>query len=167
MTPPLVLGPTDGPVVQIDALAVRFMATGEGFALVEHPLPPRALAAPMHRHEHEDEHSYVLEGRVGVQVGDEVAIAGPGDLVTKPRRIWHTFWNAGDQPARLLEIISPAGFERYFVELEPLLPPRRPAPDRQAISALQARYGLAVDLASVDRLEAEHGLVRRPPPVAS
>jgi len=44
-------------------------------------------------------------------------IGGPGDLIFKPRNQWHTFWNAGDQPARLLEIISPAGFERFFAEL--------------------------------------------------
>ena len=29
----------------------------------------------------------------------------------------HTFWNAGPGPARLLEVISPAGFEAYFTEL--------------------------------------------------
>ena len=35
----------------------------------------------------------------------------------KPRGQWHTFWNAGDDPCRILEIISPAGFERFFEEL--------------------------------------------------
>jgi quercetin dioxygenase-like cupin family protein len=47
---------------------------------------------------------------VGALLGDEVVIGGPGDLIFKPRNQWHTFWNASDQPARLLEIISPAGF---------------------------------------------------------
>ena len=54
----------------------------------------------------------MLEGRVGALLGDEVAEGGPGDLIFKPRNQWHTFWNAGDTPARMLEIISPAGFER-------------------------------------------------------
>jgi oxalate decarboxylase/phosphoglucose isomerase-like protein (cupin superfamily) len=48
------------------------------------------------------------EGRVGALWGDDVLIAQPGDLVFKPRNQWHTFWNAGDEPARILEIISPA-----------------------------------------------------------
>jgi quercetin dioxygenase-like cupin family protein len=105
--------------------------TGETFALVEHPIEPRILAAPMHTHRHEDEYTYVLEG----EVGDEVRIARPGDLVFKPRNVPHAFWNAGDVMARVLEIISPAGFERYFAEIAPLLPPpttarptRRPSP---------------------------------------
>ena len=65
----------------------------------------------------------MLECEVGVQVGDEVRIAQPGDLVFKLRNVPDAFWNAGDVPARTLEIISPAGFERYFVEIALLLPP--------------------------------------------
>ena len=91
--------------------------TGGGFALVEHPIPPRALAAPLHRHTNEDEYSFVLEGRMGALLGDDVVYAEPGDLVFKPRYQWHTFWNAGDATCRILEIISPAGFEHYFDEL--------------------------------------------------
>ena len=68
----------------------------------------------MHTHRNEDEYSYVLEGRLGVQLGDEVLEAGPGELVFKPRGVPHAFWNAGDEPLRLLELISPAGFENYF-----------------------------------------------------
>ena len=89
----------------------------ERFSLVEHPMSPRALAAPLHLHTREDEYSYVLEGRMGALLGDDVVEAGPGDLVFKPRNQWHTFWNAGDEPCRILEIISPAGFERFFEEL--------------------------------------------------
>ena len=35
----------------------------------------------------------------------------------KPRGQWHTFWNPTDEPCRILEIIAPAGFERFFDEL--------------------------------------------------
>ncbi len=159
----LVLGPEEGESVQIGGLGVRFMVdeneSGGGFSLVEHPIAPRALAAPMHVHEREDEYSFILEGRVGVQIGDVVRVAGPGDLVLKPRAIWHAFWNAGDEPARLLEIISPAGFERYFRDLAPLFPPQAPDPDFAGIAEVQARYGLTVDFGSVERLVAEHNLV--------
>ena len=158
---PLVLAPDDGESVQIGSMGVRFMIDGErsggGFSLVEHPIAPRALAAPMHVHEHEDEYSYILEGEVGVQVGDEVLVGRPGDLIFKPRGVWHAFWNASDAPARLLEIISPAGFERYFEELAPLRN-REEGPDFEAMGRLQERYGLRMDFESIGRLSAEHGL---------
>src|SRR5215207_375878 len=116
-----IVGPTDGKAGSLGSIGVRFMIdgdeTGGDFSLVEHPLPPRALAAPLHRHSREDEYSFVLEGRVGALLGDELVIGEPGDLVFKPRDQWHTFWNAGDTPARILEVISPAGFERFFDQL--------------------------------------------------
>ena len=116
-----VVGPKDGKAGFLGSIGVRFMIdgdeTGGGFSLVEHPMSPRALAAPLHRHNREDEYSLVLEGKVGALLGDEVLVGEPGDLIFKPRNQWHTFWNAGDEPARILEIIAPAGFERFFEEL--------------------------------------------------
>jgi mannose-6-phosphate isomerase-like protein (cupin superfamily) len=150
----------------LGSIGVRFMIDGDetegGFALVEHPMPPRALAAPLHRHSREDEYSFVLEGRVGALLGDEVVYGEPGDLIFKPRGQWHTFWNAGAEPARLLEVISPAGFERYFEELVELLQQAGP-PDPEALAALAARHGLEVDFESVPRLTEEHGLHFGPP----
>jgi quercetin dioxygenase-like cupin family protein len=158
------LSPEEGEKVVMGGLGVRFMIegaeSGGTFALVEHPIEPRALAAPMHTHRHEDEYTYVLEGEIGVQVGDEVRVARPGDLAFKPRGVPHAFWNAGDTPARALEIISPAGFERYFAEVSALLPPNHPGPpDERAIGAVMARYGLEMDLASIPVLVERHGLV--------
>jgi mannose-6-phosphate isomerase-like protein (cupin superfamily) len=123
------------------------------FALVEHPMSARALAAPLHRHSHEDEYSYVLQGRMGALLGDEVVFATRGDLVFKPRNQWHTFWNAGDEPARILEIISPAGFERFFAELVDL--GGVAAAEPQILADLCVRYGLELDPGSVP------GLVKR------
>jgi mannose-6-phosphate isomerase-like protein (cupin superfamily) len=118
---PKIVGPRDGAAVRLAAMGVRFVVDAEetdrGFSLVEHPIDPRALAAPLHRHSREDEYSYVLEGRMGALLGDDVVHAEAGDLVHKPRGQWHTFWNAGDAPCRILEIISPAGFEQFFAEL--------------------------------------------------
>jgi mannose-6-phosphate isomerase-like protein (cupin superfamily) len=120
-TGPRVIGPRDGRLVDLGSVGVRFMIwgaeTGGAFSLVEHPIPPRTLCAPLHRHGREDEYSYVLEGRMGALLGDEVVYAEAGDLVFKPRQQWHTFWNAGDEPCRILEIISSAGFEHFFNEL--------------------------------------------------
>src|SRR3954451_19431415 len=154
------LGPDEGEYAQVGAMGVRFMVgaeRGAGFSMVEHPIPPRALAAPLHTHTNEDEYSYVLEGEVGVQIGDEVAVAKQGDLVFKPRGVQHAFWNAGDMPARLLEIISPAPFANYFAELEPLFQ-RADGPDFAAIAALQERYGLTMDFDSIEMLVEREGL---------
>jgi mannose-6-phosphate isomerase-like protein (cupin superfamily) len=91
--------------------------TGQRFSIVHHPLAPRALGAPLHYHHNEDELSYVLKGSLGALLGDEVVRAQPGTWVFKPRHQWHTFWNAGDSPCEIIEIISPAGFENYFREV--------------------------------------------------
>ena len=144
----------------LGGLGIRFMIPGAdsagGFSLVEHPLKPRALAAPLHRHSREDEYSYILRGRVGALLGEEVVFGGPGDLIYKPRGKWHTFWNAGDDDASLLEIISPAGFEKYFEELIQLFPNGKPQPEK--IGPIAARYGLEVDPSSIPGLCAAHGL---------
>jgi quercetin dioxygenase-like cupin family protein len=149
-----VVGPHDGKAGFLGSIGVRFMIdgeeAGERFSLVEHPMSARALAAPLHRHTREDEYSYVLEGRVGALLGDDAVIGGPGDLIFKPRNQWHTFWNAGEEPARILEIISPAGFERFFAELADLGGLTRADP--QALADLCARYEVEVDPDSIPGL---------------
>jgi mannose-6-phosphate isomerase-like protein (cupin superfamily) len=164
-TGPRIIGPRDGKFVDLRSVGVRFMVwgaeSGGDFSLVEHPIPPRTLVAPLHVHEREDEYSYVLEGRMGAQLGDDVVIAGPGDLVFKPRNQWHTFWNAGDTPCRILEIISPAGFEHFFDELGERMAESRAVSVAQVpeLPALAARYGHYHQPESIARLCREHGLV--------
>src|SRR5436309_2402070 len=154
------VGPRDGKAGFLGSIGVRFMIdgadTGERISLVEHPMSARALAAPLHRHTREDEYSYVLEGRVGALLGDEVLIGSPGDLLFKPRGQWHTFWNAGEEPARILEIISPAGFERFFGELVDLGGVTALEPERFA--ELCERYALEMDPDSIPRLVERFGL---------
>jgi quercetin dioxygenase-like cupin family protein len=155
-----VVGPKDGKAGSIGSIGVRFMIYGEesggGFSLVEHPMPPRRLAAPLHRHSREDEYSFVLEGRVGALLGDEVLVGGPGDLIFKPRDQWHTFWNAGDEPARILEMISPAGFEGFFDKMVDLVSGGPPDPD--TLGSLAGEYGIDFDLDATPDVIAEHGL---------
>jgi mannose-6-phosphate isomerase-like protein (cupin superfamily) len=158
-----VLGPSAGRAGFLGSIGVRFMVDGEtsaeSFSLVEHPMSAHALAAPLHRHTREDEYSYVIEGRMGALLGDEVLEAGPGDLVFKPRGEWHTFWNASAEPCRILEIISPAGFERFFGELVEL--GGVATADPELIRALCGRYELEMDPASVPGLVERFG-VRMP-----
>ena len=155
-----VVGPKDGKAGFLGSIGVRFMIDGTetdgGFSLVEHPMSPRALAAPLHRHLREDEYSFVLEGRMGALLGDEVLEAGPGDLVFKPRNQWHTFWNAGDEPCRILEIIAPAGFERFFEELDAMGGVLAASPEQ--VAELCARYELEMQPDTVPGLLERFGL---------
>ena len=155
-----VLGPQEGRSGFLGSIGVRFMVdggeSGGGFSLVEHPMGPHALAAPLHRHTLEDEYSYVLEGRVGALLGDDVVIGEVGDLIFKPRNQWHTFWNAGDTRARILEIISPAGFERFFAELVDLGGAMEAEPE--ALVALCRRYELELDPSTVPGLVERFGV---------
>jgi len=157
---PRVLGPKEGKAGLLGVMGVRFMIDGNdsggGFSLVEHPMPPRCLGAPLHRHSREDVYSYVVEGKVGALLGDDVVYGEVGDLIFKPRGQWHTFWNAGDEPARILEIISPAGFEKYFEEIVDMGGSLRAKPDD--LGELAARYGLEVNIASIPDLAKRFGL---------
>ncbi len=99
----------------------------------------------------------MLEGELTVRQGGEVVTAGPGEIIVKPRGIFHAFWNAGEEPLRLLEVISPGGFEDYFVELADLIPPDR-APDLEALAALAARYGMVFDLARIPEFVERYAL---------
>lgn len=158
--PPRILGPAEGKAGFLGSIGVRFMIDGDvtngGFSLVEHPLGPHALAAPLHRHLREDEYSYVIEGRMGGLLGDDVVVAGVGDLVFKPRGEWHTFWNAGEEPCRILEIIAPAGFERFFAELVDLGGVLEAG--EEALGDLCSRYALEMDPESVPGLIERFGV---------
>jgi mannose-6-phosphate isomerase-like protein (cupin superfamily) len=136
--PTIVMKPGEGRSVSLGGMEVVFKVsgadTGGAFAVVEHPIEPGRLVLP-HVHLHEDEYSYVLEGTIGARVGDHEVVAGSGSYVIKPRRLMHTFWNTGPGPARLLEVIAPAGFEAYFMELAEAGDPGR----RQELAA---KYGV-------------------------
>src|SRR3954470_21218731 len=155
-----IVGPGDAEEGFLGSIGVRFMIDGseadKRFSLVEHPMSPRALAAPLHLHTREDEYSYILEGRMGALLGDEVVEAGPGELVHKPRNQWHTFWNAGDEPCRILEIISPAGFEQFFQELVAMGGVTQATPDE--LAQLNERYGLMMQPDTVPGLLERFGL---------
>ena len=53
----------------------------------------------------------------------------------------HAMWNAGDVPARMIEVISPSGFENFFQELSELLLSVS-QPEVSEIVELAGRYSL-------------------------
>ena len=153
------LSAEDGEVAAgLGGVSDRFMIDGketqERFALVQHLFEPRALAGPMHRHHREDEYTYVLSGSIGAILGGDEFVAGPGDLIFKPRDQWHTFWNAGDEPASVLEIISSAGLEELFREFGRLT--SEPTPE--SLAAMAARYGCDIDFEATVPVVKRHQL---------
>jgi quercetin dioxygenase-like cupin family protein len=148
------MGPSEGPpltIVQpgqgitgdLGSIGVVFKLWGEDtngeVSVVEHPFPVGALVPP-HLHTREDEYSIVTEGAIGFRSGDREAVLEAGGYITKPRNEMHTMWNAGSSPARMIEIISPAGFEHCFRELAELL--QTGPPTMEDLGSLAARYGL-------------------------
>lgn len=153
---PTIVKPTDGASFDFGGLGVHWKIdgpqTGGQFAIVHHPIAPRALAAPLHYHHREDEYSYVLSGQLGALLGDEIVEAGPGTWVHKPRHQWHTFWNAGDTPCVIIEVIAPSGFEDYFREVAAAWG------DMAAFAAINDKYALDMRFDSVPELCRRFGL---------
>jgi len=132
-------------------------SVGNSVAIVEHTLEAKSIGAPMHKHTHEDEISYVIEGQLSVIQNGEVQTAGPGQFIVKPRGIFHTFWNAGDERIRFIEVITPGNFSYYFAELAPFLPAGQP-PIMDKVRETGARYGLIVDPTAAEPIIKKYSL---------
>ena len=128
------LAPGVGVVFKIDGAD-----SGGAISIVEHPFAVGALVPP-HLHTREDEFSIVLEGEIGFRSEDQEVVLGAGGYIVKPRGEVHAMWNAGRVPARMIEVITPAGFEdffRAFVDQTDVAPPPPGFP-----AELGARFGL-------------------------
>jgi len=128
------LAPGVGVVFKIDG-----EDSGGALSIVEHPFAVGALVPP-HIHHREDEFSIVLEGQIGFRSNDQEVVLGPGGYIVKPRGETHAMWNAGSSAARMIEVISPAGFERFFRELSDMT--AAGAPDMANMARLAERYEL-------------------------
>ena len=142
--PPLtVVQPGAGTKGHLGSIGVEFKLwghdTGGALSIVEHPFPVGALVPP-HLHTREDEYSIVTEGEIGFRSGEREVVLGPGGYITKPRGELHAMWNAGTSPARMIEVISPAGFEHFFRELAEMVASGPPLPSD--VAPLADRYGL-------------------------
>jgi quercetin dioxygenase-like cupin family protein len=126
------------------------------FSIVEHPYPPGVLIPP-HVHDAADQVTYVIEGEIGVRVGDDVFLAAAGAYVIKPRGIPHTHWNATHYPARVMEITTPGAFETFFDELGALLAQPGP-PDPAALGELGQRHATRFVMEWVPELTRTHSV---------
>jgi quercetin dioxygenase-like cupin family protein len=150
--------PGEGKRVMLFAVRFDYKVTaadsGGTLAALEVTIPPKTLVKP-HNHSREDEFTVVLAGTVGARVGDQVLEAAAGASLVKPRGIPHAMWNAGPEPARVLEVLSPGGLEDYFEELAPALRAKIPPAE---YDALAARYGLTIQNDWIEELERTYGV---------
>jgi len=141
--PPTIVQPGGGAPGDLGSIGVVFKLwgqdTGGALSIVEHPFPVGALVPP-HTHTREDEYSIVTGGLIGFRSGEHEVVLGPGGYITKPRGELHTMWNAGSSPARMIEVISPAGFEHFFRELAGMI--AAGPPQLSDVVALASGYGL-------------------------
>jgi quercetin dioxygenase-like cupin family protein len=158
----IVVEADEGAKVWLGGLGVDFKVPGEmlggTLAIVEHPMDPGALVPP-HIHTNEDELTYVVSGQVGVRIDGRDYLAGPGEYVFKPRGLPHTFWNPGPEPAHMVEIITPAGFEQFFAELGALAetcPPEEFPARREELAREYDHYFVHPEW--IPELEAKYGL---------
>jgi quercetin dioxygenase-like cupin family protein len=139
-----VVRPGEGDHGELGGVGVDFKLFGEqtngSVSIVEHPFAVGAFVEP-HIHTREDEYSIVTEGQIGFRSGDREVVLGAGGYITKPRGEAHMMWNAGQTPARIIEVISPAGFERFFWSVGELVAGGTP-PAPETLQALAADYGL-------------------------
>ena len=122
--------------------------TGGRYTLVE-ILAPEGFASPLHVHHGEDEGFYILEGEMTFYVGDQTIKAQPGSFLFGPKEVPHAF-SVDSGPARLLFVLSPAGFEDLVREMgeparELTIPPQPEVPpdeaEMQQMAAIAARHG--------------------------
>jgi len=142
-----VVQPDEGEATWFLASRMTIKATGEStngqFGLTEALVPP-GFAPPMHIHHREDESFYVIEGELTVRCGDDTFSAKPGTFVTLPRGVPHGFVVVSETPVRMLNLMTPGGGERFFVDagrpaLTGGMPPAGP-PDIERLKQASMKY---------------------------
>ena len=126
-------------------------------SMLEVTIPPKTLVKP-HMHTLEDEYTLILDGTVGARLGDQTVDAiEAGSWLVKPRSVPHAMWNVSEQPARVLEVVSPAGLESYFEKIAPVLQEHGPE-WTERFYELANEYGLSVLDDWSDELKATYGI---------
>lgn len=118
--------------------------TNGAFGLIEHWEVPPGQASPYHTHHREDESFYILQGEVAFVIDGKWQRVGAGGFVFGPREIPHGFKVVGDEPAQMLLLATPGGFEQFVLELgQPLTDPIAP-PDFPKMMEVAARHGIDI-----------------------
>jgi len=115
---PFSFAPGEGQILLAPGLQVTVKVrkgdVQSAYSLLEYKLSPGLKGPAVHYHSRSEETFYVLSGQVRFLVNGEIVEGVPGTVVCIPRGTHHTFSNPSDQPATMLSIFSPGGFEEYF-----------------------------------------------------
>ena len=105
-------------------------ATGDAFVVAETTLAPGGFEPPLHLHREMAEVLYLLAGRLDVRAGDDHRVAVPGTFVSIPAGVAHTMSVVGDEPVRMLMILSnPARANEMLEVMEQVFADGAPDPD--------------------------------------
>ena len=135
---------------------IRAAQTEGRFSAQSAVLTPRTLIVP-HTHTREDEFTFVYEGVIGVRLGDRDMTVEAGSVAFKPRRVLHALWNPTDEPAVIIQVISPAGFEGFFEEVGEVTL-LSSAIAQSDIDEIARRYGEVVHPELVPELSRRYGV---------
>lgn len=143
----------DGPIDT--SVIVPSVTTGGALSITEMAVAPGFMVPP-HVHHATDEWSYVVFGRIGARIGEDEFTAGPGSWILKPRGLMHTFWNAGPEPGRIIELLTPGAFEGLFRGMADLA--ARDELTDERLDALAREHETEIDMTWVEDLATRYGL---------
>jgi quercetin dioxygenase-like cupin family protein len=128
-------------ILGAEVLVKLASADTNGAAVVFHQDVPPMSGPPLHRHSREDEWFYVLDGEITFEIDGRRKVLHAGGSAFAPRGTAHTFKNFGDSSAKMLVMVTPGGFQRFFEELSSLNS-GLPAPDLIRTEALMLECGI-------------------------
>ncbi|MBD2518199.1 quercetin 2,3-dioxygenase [Nostoc sp. FACHB-973] len=131
--------------------------TGQAYALIEIIIQPQS-STPPHVHSHEDEAFYIQEGELEFQLHDQTILATPGTFLHFPKGQIHGFTNIGLEPVKLLCWVTPAGLEKFFMEIgvpvsESILSTTVSPADMEKVLATAPSYGIKIIPPPVESLQ--------------
>lgn len=140
---PIIYGPEEGEMISLGPTRTRFLAQQsdtEQLSVTDSVLAPGFPGPVPHRHEHTFDVFFVVEGTVTFRLEGETRELPAGSFVLVPPGNVHTFANPSDKPARLLNIMAPAGLEQYLKEVAAAAAKSGRPPDPREMAGIAARY---------------------------
>lgn len=143
---PVFLQPSEGNMLNLMDRKLVFLASKEQtngmWSLIEYTAPPHASGPPPHYHKEMDEAFYVIDGTLTAYINGEMSAIGAGGFVSIPPYSVHTWENRHDTALKVLILVSPCGFENYFIEMNELVKtlPAFPPKDMKPFIQLYGKY---------------------------
>ncbi|MGK6316841.1 cupin domain-containing protein [Neorhizobium sp. DT-125] len=132
--------------IKIGGLTLEFLHSKDdttgSLDLFRMTVQPNAKVPAPHYHQSWDEAVYGLAGTLVFRIDGTDQAIGPGGSAFIPRGVVHSFRNDSEEPATVLNILTPGVLgPAYFRELADLMAAGGP-PDPEKVKAIMTRYGL-------------------------